>query len=142
MKYKNKPINTYRSKLEQFCAESLEKEGIKFEYEPYKIELVPRFRSNILSYERVKKKFIAQSVNIRAITYTPDFVGDNWIIEVKGMKTPEFNIKWKLLKKYFHENNMNYVLYMPHNKREILQCISYIKNENQSCSKGSSFTSE
>ena len=45
------------------------------------------------SYERKVKKFVESSKKIRAITYTPDFVGLDWIMEVKGMRTPDFNIK-------------------------------------------------
>lgn len=131
-KYKNIVDNTYRSNLEKYCAEELLSNEIEFLYEPYQIQLVPKFKSEIISYERVKKKFIPQYPNIRSITYTPDFVGDTWIIEVKGMKTPDFNIKWKMFKKHLAENELRYTLFMPHNKKEIRESIRIIKDEKDS----------
>ena len=87
-----------RSPLETYTAKRLGEEGIKFEYEPYAIELFPSFSHLFDSYEKPSKTFKTIPKKIRAIHYTPDFVGDGWIIETKGMRTEEFNIKWKLLK--------------------------------------------
>jgi len=90
--------------------------------------LLDKFQYPILCYERVGKVFKQQSIHIRKMTYTPDFVGKRWIIETKGKKTPEFMQKWKLFKKHLLNNKLKFVLFMPTNKREILTSIQVIKN--------------
>lgn len=60
----------FRSKLELRCYTKLKENNIDFKYEEHKFILIP--------------KFTYMEENIRAITYTPDFTGDNWIIECKG----------------------------------------------------------
>jgi hypothetical protein len=49
--------------------------GISYSYEPCSIELMPATVYEGRSYERKLKKFVESSKKIRAITYTPDFVG-------------------------------------------------------------------
>lgn len=63
---------------------------------------------------------------VREITYTPDFVGKDWVIETKGMKTPDFLLKWKLFKKYLIDNNLKYTLYMPSNQKQVRLAIEHI----------------
>ena len=53
----------YRSKLEARCAQILKENNISFEYEPLKIEYIPKF-------EYYGEKY-------RAAFYTPDFIIDN-----------------------------------------------------------------
>ena len=61
----------YRSKLEARCAQILKENNISFEYEPLKIEYIPKF-------EYYGEKY-------RAAFYTPDFLVDNkYILEIKG----------------------------------------------------------
>ena len=61
----------YRSKLEARCAQILKENSISFEYEPLKIEYIPKF-------EYYGEKY-------RAAFYTPDFLVDNkYILEIKG----------------------------------------------------------
>ena len=63
----------YRSKLEARCAQILKENNIPFEYEPFKIEYIPKFEYDGIKY--------------RAAYYTPDFVvDDKYILEVKGME--------------------------------------------------------
>lgn len=62
---------TFRSKLEARCAQILKENNISFEYEPLKIEYIPKF-------EYYGEKY-------RAASYTPDFlVDDKYILEIKG----------------------------------------------------------
>ncbi len=51
------------------------------------------FEYDDVSYERIGNKFKLQSKKIRAIKYTPDFVGSKWVMETKGKKTPDFQLK-------------------------------------------------
>jgi hypothetical protein len=128
-KYKSVAVGKYRSKLEKFCAKELTDNKIKFKYEEWKVELIPKFISSIISYEKTAKGYVPISPNIRSITYTPDFVGDNWIIETKGQETSDFKIKWKMFKKYIDDNSLNYTLYKPTNQKQIKETIKLIKDE-------------
>lgn len=74
-KVKNATPNIYdgikfRSQLETYVYKQLKAHNLKAEYEPIKFELIP--------------SFVFCGKKIRAMTYTPDFVGDNFIIEAKG----------------------------------------------------------
>ena len=74
----------YRSKLEARCAQILKENNISFEYEPLKIEYIPKF-------EYYGEKY-------RAAFYTPDFIIDNkYILEIKGWKTDTYRYKKKLV---------------------------------------------
>jgi|TARA_Y100000296_G_C5179952_1_gene263263 hypothetical protein len=52
--------------------------------------------------------------HIRAITYKADFVvyedGKTTIVDVKGMKTEVFKIKWKMLKYKYRERGYEFLL--------------------------------
>lgn len=70
-----KPSGGYRSKLERRLAVELKRDGIAFQYEPFKIEYVSNH------------------------TYTPDFVLANGIIlEAKGYLDPETRSKMVAVK--------------------------------------------
>ena len=129
-KYKNKIVKGFRSKLEKFCRDKLVENGLGFKYEDWTVVLQDKFEFPSISIERDKTtgKLKVASNNIRAITYTPDFVGDTWVIETKGKETPEFIIKWKMFKKYLKDNNLNYSLYKPTNQKQVLDTIKFIKN--------------
>ena len=74
----------YRSKLEARCAQILKENNISFEYEPLKIEYIPKF-------EYYGEKY-------RAAFYTPDFIIDNkYILEIKGFLTDTYRYKKKLV---------------------------------------------
>ena len=75
---------TYRSKLESRCAQILKENNISFEYEPLKIEYIPKF-------EYYGEKY-------RAAFYTPDFIIDNkYILELKGFPNDNWRYKKKLV---------------------------------------------
>ena len=125
----------FRSRLEAFTYKELKKEGIKFDYEKEKFVLLDKLKYEGVSIEKRKKKgklvFDQALTSIRSTTYLPDFTNlkDGWIIEVKGLKSDVFNLKWKLFKHYLVKNNLNYELYMPGSKKQILQCIDMIKEK-------------
>lgn len=66
----------FKSKLETYVYKQLKAHNLNAEYEPIKFELLPSFT------------FCGKK--IRAMTYTPDFVGDNFIIEAKGKPNDVF----------------------------------------------------
>ena len=128
----------FKSKLEGYCYEQLKASGIPFRYEQDSFILVPAFSFPNDSWElgKVKGERVFKKANptIRAITYKPDFTNldQGWVIECKGMITDTFPIRWKLFKRYIQENNLNYDLYMPRNKKHIDEVINLIKSKNGS----------
>ena len=130
MKYKNKKVGNFRSKLEQFCAKELTTNNIPYEYEAWKVELLPKFTFPNICYEKnSKSSYTEASEKIRSITYTPDFVGSNWIIETKGKETSDFILKWKMFKNYLVENNLNYMIFKPTNQKQIKETVKIILND-------------
>ena len=104
----------YRSKLEARCAQILKENNISFEYEPLKIEYIPKF-------EYYGEKY-------RAAFYTPDFIIDNkYILEIKGWKTDTYRYKKKLvLLKLLKDNN--YTKYRFFEIKTITQLRQWIKD--------------
>ena len=121
----------FKSKLELYAYKRLKEEKIEFQYEGIKFEITPAFTFENKSYELLRKSnakvFTEQSNKIRPITYTPDFVGNNWIIETKGNPNEVFPIKWKLFKLYLTTTKQNYDLFVPRNHKQIDQAIEIIK---------------
>ena len=103
----------YRSKLEAKCAQILKENNISFEYEPLKIEYIPKF-------EYYGEKY-------RAAFYTPDFIVDSkFILEIKGWKTDTYRYKKKLvLLKLL--NDANYIKYRFFEIKTITQLKQWIK---------------
>ena len=103
----------YRSKLESRCAQILKENNISFEYEPIKIEYIPKF-------EYYGEKY-------RAAFYTPDFIVDSkFILEIKGWKTDTYRYKKKLvLLKLL--NDANYTKYRFFEIKTITQLKQWIK---------------
>lgn len=87
----------YRSKLESRCAQILKENDILFEYEPFRIEYLPKFEYKGTKY--------------RAAYYTPDFVVDNkYILEIKGYANDVYRYKKKLvLLKLLQTNTFDFV---------------------------------
>jgi hypothetical protein len=126
---------TFKSKLELYCFKKLKELNITFKYEEHTFELIPSFEFKNDSYELFKKSgaryFGPQRTHVRGMTYTPDFVGDHWIIETKGNPNDAFPLKWKLFKRYLVEHNMNVDLYMPRNQKQVDEVIQIIKTKNE-----------
>ena len=131
---------TFKSKLELHCYKNLKKHNIKFQYEKIKYELVPSFQFENDSYELFKVKgvrtFGKQRPLIRAITYTPDFVGyypgrtkKMFIIETKGNPNDSFPLKWKLFKRYLQYSKSDIDLYMPRNQKQTEEVIELINTK-------------
>lgn len=121
---------TFKSKLELYCYKKLKEVDLKFTYEEHTFELIPSFEFTHDSYELFKKGgaryFGPQRTHIRGMTYTPDFVGNGWIIETKGNPNDAFPIKWKLFKKHIMDHYWNIDLYMPRNQKQIDEVIQTI----------------
>lgn len=107
----------FKSKLEGYVYTELKRNKLKAEYEPIKFELMPSFQF--------------KSKKLRCMTYTPDFVGDNFIIEAKGRPNDVFPYKWKWFMYYLKNNGLEdkYSLFIVHNHKETDECIKIIKGE-------------
>ena len=122
---KNATPNTFdgikfRSKLETYTYKKLKEAKIYAEYEKHKIELLPAFTFH--------------GSRVRAITYLPDFVGENFIIECKGFPNDAFPLKEKLFKYLLLSISPDIVYYVVHTQKQVDELIEKLKNENM-CNK-------
>lgn len=120
----------YKSTLEAETAETLDKLGLPINYEARKIVLLEGFRCQ---YQKNK---------VIGITYKPDFLVGNIIIECKGFETPEWRNKKKYIFKWLMENEPNTPFYQTHNShKDVLLALdnhwSYLGYAVQVTSKGS-----
>lgn len=116
-KVKNATPNEYdgikfRSKLETYTYKKLKEANIYSEYEQHRYELLPAFTF--------------QGNKVRAITYLPDFVGENFIIECKGFPNEAWPLREKLFKYYLRDTK--YKFYIVHTQKEVDKLISKLKN--------------
>ena len=121
---------TFQSGLEKYMYIALKKAGIDAKYEGATYELIPSFNYNKPCYERQangKGDYKNRSgKKIRGITYTPDFVGTDFIIECKGRANESFPIRWKLFKMYLFHTRSEVTLYKPQNQKECDETVSLI----------------
>lgn len=115
---KNAQPNTYngikfRSKLETYTYKKLKEANIEAKYEPIHFELIPKFEY--------------QGEKVRAMTYLPDFVGKDFIIECKGLITDSFPLRWKIFKYTLMKQNSNYKLYLVRNQKQVDELIKQLK---------------
>ena len=123
-----------KNATEQYCLDRLKENGIFEGYENKTYTVLEGFEFTTESWERTqngKGDFINRGEkNIRPITYTPDFVGEDYIIEVKGYiragSYDAFPLRWKLFKSWHQKNKIGKKLYMPRNKKEIDKTIELI----------------
>ena len=128
----------FASGLERYMYMVLKKNKIKAEYEGETFILVDPFDFPNESYERQansKGEFRDRgSKKILPIKYTPDFIGDDFIIETKGRANESFPMRWKLFKRLIAEQFPDYILYKPQNQKECDRVIELIL-ENQKLKK-------
>lgn len=121
---------TFQSGLEKYMYTALKKANIKAKYEGATYELIPSFNYDKPCYERQangKGDYKNRSgKKIRGITYTPDFVGTDFIIECKGRANESFPIRWKLFKIYLFHTRSEVTLYKPQNQKECDETVSLI----------------
>ena len=120
----------FASSLEAYMYTSLKDAGIKAEYEGEQFILIDSFEFDIDCYERTtRREFKNRGRNkILPIKYTPDFVGDGFIIECKGRALKDFPLRWKLFKKWLVENRPNTLLFKPQNKKDCDEVIEILQN--------------
>ena len=105
----------FRSGLEVYMANLLIENDIPFEYESKSFVIFEGFE-----YAGAK---------IRPITYTPDFILENHIIECKGFPNDSWPLRLKLFKKHLVDTENNSRFHMPRNKQQCHEVINTIIND-------------
>jgi hypothetical protein len=126
---------TFASGLEKYMYIALKKAKIKAEYEGEMYTLIDSFDFESASYERQsngKGEFTNRgNKKIQPIKYTPDFIGNDFIIETKGRANESFPMRWKLFKRFINKCYPYVTLYKPQNQKECDQVIELIINKNK-----------
>ena len=103
----------FRSKLESYTYKKLKEANIYADYEQHRYELLPAFDFS--------------GKKIRAITYLPDFVGYDFIIECKGFPNEAWPLREKLFKYYMNRFLPNHRFYLVHTQKEVDVMIDELK---------------
>ena len=121
---------TFASGLEKYMWIALKNAKIKAKYEGETYTLISSFEFDTDSYERQsngKGEFTNRgNKKILPIKYTPDFIGNDFIIETKGRANESFPIRWKLFKRFINKCYPHVTLYKPQNQKECDNVIELI----------------
>ena len=107
----------FRSKLEMYTYKKLREARINADYEQHRFELLPAFVA--LS----GKKY-------RAMTYLPDFVGKDFIIECKGFPNESWPLRKKLFEYALVRDKLKYDFYEVHTQKEVDTLVLNLKEKN------------
>ena len=135
---------TTKNATEQYCLDRLKENGLFEGYENKTYTLVEEFlfENDVFARTQNGKGEFKNRGNskIRGITYTPDFVGRDFVIEVKGYirqgSYDAFPLRFKLFKQWLKKNNIGKTLYVPRNKKEIDKTISLILQRRKDAQRG------
>lgn len=135
-KFGNRPKGRFRSELEAYTARLLDEEGIGYKYEEVVYTLINAGSLRVMLAKKIRGAFELRPVRIFNTSYTPDFVDSSsdspkWIIEVKGMETPEFKLKFKMFLAELDQWASLYAaptVYMPKNRAEVRTTVNMIKH--------------
>ena len=105
----------FRSKLECYTYEAFMNAGIPVQYEPKHFTLLPKFE-----YQQEK---------IRAMTYLPDFIGNGFIVECKGLMGDSFPLRWKLFKYYLKKHRSKIKCYLVRNHKQVDEMIKELLSQ-------------
>lgn len=105
----------FRSKLECYTYEAFMNAGIPVQYEPKHFTLLPKFE-----YQQEK---------IRAMTYLPDFIGNGFIVECKGLMGDSFPLRWKLFKYYLKKHRSKIKCYLVRNHKQVDEIIQELLSQ-------------
>ncbi len=140
-KYKKKrgPVNskkitvdgiTFASGLEKYMYQALKDAKIKAQYEGKTFVVMEGFEFPNISIERCangKGEFKDRGgKKILPIKYTPDFIGEDFIIECKGRANESFPLRWKMFKKAVKTQHPSVIIYKPQNQKECDKTIELI----------------
>ena len=120
----------FASSLESYMYKCLKESNIKAEYEGEEFVLIDGFMFDVDCYERTARREFANRGRKKTlpIKYTPDFVGDGFIIECKGRALKDFPLRWKLFKKWISENRPDVIVFKPQNKKDCDEVVEILQN--------------
>lgn len=138
----------FRSLLEVTIYKTLLEEGFSPEYEKHTYVLweggtptIPFLTLNTL--KRKDKRCVPIGLStmsvwkpLSKITYTPDFYfeynGKKVIVEAKGIPNEVYPYKIKMFRKYLEGmlDKNAYIIWEIHTKKQLLECIELLKNQN------------
>ena len=120
----------FASGLEKYMYIALKKAKIKAKYEGQTYIVQEGFEFKTTSYERQsngKGEFKDRgNKKILPIKYTPDFIGQGFIIECKGRANESFPLRWKLFKKLVSSVDPHVIIYKPQNQKECDKTVESI----------------
>ena len=123
----------FASGLEKYMYTVLKNAKIKAKYEGETFVLLDGFHFENEAYERQsngKGEMVNRgSKRILPIKYTPDFIGNDFIIETKGRANESFPMRWKLFKRLVMNQFPNVTLYKPQNQKECDKVVELILNK-------------
>ena len=124
---------TFASGLEKYMYLALKEANIPVDYEGKTFVVMEGFEFNITAHERCangRGEFKDRgNKKILPIKYTPDFIGDGFIIECKGRANESFPLRWKLFKKIVNSEQPPVILYKPQNQKECDETINLIQQQ-------------
>lgn len=104
---------TFRSKLEARFAQLLRLHKIPYKYEEETWVILDKFE-----YEGEK---------IRAVTYTPDFILGDFVVEIKGWQNDVFPLKRKFILKYLIDSSSRYKFRLVKTVKDMMSVIEEYK---------------
>ncbi|MDA9245731.1 DUF1064 domain-containing protein [Polaribacter sp.] len=120
----------FASGLEKYMYKALKEAHIKSKYEGETFVLLSGFHFDNEVYERQgngKGEYKNRGCKrILPIKYTPDFIGEDFIIETKGRANESFPMRWKLFKRLIVSQFPGTTLYKPQNQKECDETIRII----------------
>jgi hypothetical protein len=121
---------SFASGLEKYMYKVLKEAGIHAEYESQTFELLPSFIFKNGCVERQangKGDFIDRgNKKVLNLKYTPDFIGDDFIIETKGRANDAFPLRWKMFKYLMNLMCDKRTLYKPQSQSDCDKTIELI----------------
>ena len=126
----------FASGLEKYMYQALKKAKIKAQYEGKTFIVLEGFEFPNISIERCangKGDYKNRGEKkILPIKYTPDFIGDDFIIECKGRANESFPLRWKMFKKLVSNTEPHVIIYKPQNQKECDITIELIQKQRSS----------
>lgn len=120
----------FASGLEKYMYSQLKKYNIQAKYEGETFVIFEGFVFNTSCHERQSNGNGSYDQRgfkkVLPITYTPDFIAEDFIIECKGRANESFPIRWKMFKKWISIERPNVALYKPQNQKECDTTIALI----------------
>ena len=105
----------YRSKLEVRFAMMLDAEKIPFAYEEETWVVLD------------KQTYMGKT--IRCVTYTPDFIIGNVVVEIKGFRNDVFPLKRKLIIKFINDNRPDTIFIEAKTVADMRAAVDIIKQQ-------------